>query len=100
MNSLIQFKGTASFSRSVDCENAERFIFKAVCGPVLAVSARSRRGRPRRPIADRLDNLLDCVNHQLRFLKLEYCARFLLRLCVCHLAQVSPARPARCAMPC
>jgi len=42
MNSLIQFKGTASFSRSVDCENAERFIFKAVCGPVFAVSARSR----------------------------------------------------------
>ena len=38
MNSLIQFKGTASFSRSVDCENAERFIFKAVCGPVFAVS--------------------------------------------------------------
>src|SRR5437870_295720 len=65
MNSLIQFKGTASFSRSVDCENAERFIFKALCGPVFAVSARSRRGRPRRPIADRLDNLLDCVNHQL-----------------------------------
>jgi hypothetical protein len=56
MNSLIQFKGTASFSRSVDCENAERFIFKAVCGPVFAVSARSRRGRPRRPIADCLDN--------------------------------------------
>jgi hypothetical protein len=49
MNSLIQFKGTASFSRSVDCENAERFIFKAVCGPVFAVSARSRGGR-----ADRL----------------------------------------------
>ena len=44
MNSLIQFKGTASFSRSVDCENAERFIFKAVCGPVFAVSARSREG--------------------------------------------------------
>jgi hypothetical protein len=42
MNSLIQFKGTASFSRFEDCENAERFIFKAVCGPVFAVSARSR----------------------------------------------------------
>ena len=74
MNSLIQFKGTASFSRSVDCENAERFIFKAVCGPVFAVSARSRGG-PRRPIADCLDNLLDCVNHQLRFLT-EYRTAF------------------------
>ena len=76
MNSLIQFKGTASFSRSVDCENPERFIFKAVCGPVFAVSARSRRGRPRRPIADRLDNLLDCVNHQLRFLTLNIVPAF------------------------
>ena len=76
MNSLIQFKGTASFSRSVDCENAERFIFKAVCGPVFAVSARSRRRRPRRPIADRLDNLLDCVNHQLRFLTLNIVPAF------------------------
>jgi hypothetical protein len=75
MNSLTQFKGTASFSRSVDCENAERFIFKAVCGPVFAVSARSR-GDLRRPIADRLDNLLDCVNHQLRFLTLNIVPAF------------------------
>ena len=48
----------------------------AVCGPVFAVSARSRRGRPRRPIADRLDNLLDCVNHQLRFLNLNIVPAF------------------------
>jgi len=33
MNSLIQFKGTASFSRSVDCENAERFISKLSAVP-------------------------------------------------------------------
>ena len=49
MNSLIQFKGTASFSRSVDCENAERFIFKAVCGPGLRGQRPIKGGR-----ADRL----------------------------------------------
>jgi len=90
MNSLIQFKGTASFSRSVDCENAERFIFKAVCGPVFAVSADQGAGVR----ADRLRTasttcLIASITSAVP--ELEYRARFLLRLCVWHLAQVSPA---------
>src|SRR5260370_3553339 len=97
MNSLIQFKGTASFSRSVDCENADRFIFKAVCGPVFAVSARSRGG-PRRPIADRLDNLLACVNHQLRFLTFNivpaFCCVYLFGILRKRLQRVLPPLPA------
>jgi hypothetical protein len=42
----------------------------------IAVTADSRRGRPRGRIADRLDNLLDCVNHQLRFLNLNIVRAF------------------------
>src|SRR6266480_1296703 len=41
-----------------------------------SVKSRLRRGRPRRWIADCLDNLLDCVNHQLRFLDLNIVRAF------------------------
>src|SRR5437773_12380087 len=41
-----------------------------------SAKGRLRRGRPRRWIADCLDNLLDCVNHQLRFLDLNIVRAF------------------------
>src|SRR6266480_734653 len=41
-----------------------------------SVKRRLRRGHPRRWIADGLDNLLDCVNHQLRFLDLNIVRAF------------------------
>src|SRR6266516_7953010 len=41
-----------------------------------SVKSRLRRGRPRQWIADGLDDIADCVNHQLRFLDLNIVRAF------------------------